>query len=107
MGWESSLFESPLEHVRGVRTSGRRDNLPVFPKAVGNKGEPGSVPRPVALRYSSRRSSNLWCTGSSFSLTEVFRPMWPVPVALLLVDGFYAFKADLMLPQITKITLLE
>jgi hypothetical protein len=30
-------------------TSGRRDNLPVFPKAAGNKGEPGSAPRPVAL----------------------------------------------------------
>jgi hypothetical protein len=23
-----------------VRISGRRDNLPVFPKAAGNKGEP-------------------------------------------------------------------
>src|SRR5271166_6924870 len=49
-----------------VRTSGRRDSFPVLPKAAGNKGEPGSVPRPVVLRYSSRSSSNLWCTGSSF-----------------------------------------
>ena len=37
-----------------VRTSGRRDNLPVFPKAAGNKGEPGSFSKPVALRYWSR-----------------------------------------------------
>jgi hypothetical protein len=27
--------------------------------AAGNKGEPGWLPRPVALRYSSRSSSNL------------------------------------------------
>ena len=26
-----------------VPTSGRRDNLPVLPKAAGNKGEPGSA----------------------------------------------------------------
>src|ERR1700744_5788458 len=40
-----------------VRT---RDNLPVLPKAVGNKGERGSAPSPVTLRYSSRSSSSLW-----------------------------------------------
>src|ERR1700731_2716333 len=50
-----------------VRTSGLRDNLPVLPKATGNKGESSSLPRPVALRYWSRSSSNLWCKGSSFS----------------------------------------
>jgi hypothetical protein len=42
--------------------------VPVLPRAAGNKGEPGSLPRPVALRYSSRSSSNLWWTGSAFSL---------------------------------------
>src|SRR5271169_4344675 len=52
-----------------VRTSGRRDSFPVFPKAAGNKRELGSLPRPVAFRYSSRSSSNLWCTGSSFSFS--------------------------------------
>ena len=33
-----------------VRTSGRRDNLPVFPIEAGNKGEPGSFSKPVALK---------------------------------------------------------
>src|SRR5208283_2002885 len=41
-----------------VRTSGRRDNLPVFPIAAGNKGDSGSFSKPVALRYWSRSSSN-------------------------------------------------
>jgi hypothetical protein len=52
----------------GAHSPVRRDSFPVLPKAAGNKGEPGSLPRPVALRYSSRSSSSLWCTGSSFSL---------------------------------------
>jgi hypothetical protein len=51
-----------------VRTSGRRDNLPLFPIEAGNKGESGSFSNPVVLRYWSRSSSSLWCTGSSFSL---------------------------------------
>src|SRR5580700_63960 len=32
-----------------VRTSGRRDNLPVFPIEAGNKGDCGSFSKPVAL----------------------------------------------------------
>ena len=35
-----------------VRASGRRDNLPVFPKAAGKRAEPGSFSKPVALRGS-------------------------------------------------------
>jgi hypothetical protein len=37
-----------------VRTSGRRDNLPVFPQAAGNKGDWGSFSKPLAFRYWSR-----------------------------------------------------
>jgi hypothetical protein len=55
-----------------VRTSGRRDNFPVFLMEAGNKGEPGSFSKPHALSYWSRSSSNLWCTGSSFSLPPFF-----------------------------------
>ena len=51
-----------------VRTSGRRDNFPVLPKAAGSKGEPGSFSKPLALRYWFRSSCGLWWTGSSFSL---------------------------------------
>jgi hypothetical protein len=51
-----------------VRTSGRRDNFPVFPIEAGKRGDPGSCSKPLALRYWSRISSSLWCTGSSFSL---------------------------------------
>src|SRR6516162_9877586 len=51
-----------------VRASGRRDNFPIFRTAAGKRREPGSLPRPVALRYWSRISSSLWWTGSSFSL---------------------------------------
>jgi hypothetical protein len=43
-----------------VRTSGWRDNLPVFPIEVGNKGAPSSFSKPVALRYWSRSSSRLF-----------------------------------------------
>ena len=67
--WQTSLFEPSFEHsAASVRTSGRRDNLPVFPIEAGNKGDSGSFSKPVALRYWSRSSSSLWCTGSSFSL---------------------------------------
>src|SRR5271166_6366839 len=51
-----------------VRTSGRRDSLPVFPIEAGKRGDSGSFSKPLALRYWSRSSSNLWWTGSSFSL---------------------------------------
>jgi hypothetical protein len=54
--------------VASVRVSGRRDNLPVFRIAAGNKGGSGSFSKPVASRYWSRSSSSLWRTGSSFSL---------------------------------------
>src|SRR5271165_5713296 len=33
-----------------VRTSGRRDNFPVFPREAGNKGDSGSFSKPLALR---------------------------------------------------------
>ena len=42
--------------VASVRTSGRRDNLPVFPIEAGNKGDCGSFSKPLALRYWSRSS---------------------------------------------------
>jgi transposase len=32
-----------------VRTSGRRDNFPVFLQAAGNNGEPGSLSKPLAF----------------------------------------------------------
>ena len=48
---------------KDVRASGRRDNFSVFLTAAGNRTEPGSLPKPVALRYSSRSSSSLWRTG--------------------------------------------
>jgi hypothetical protein len=40
-----------------VRTSVRRDNLPLFPIEAGNKGDSGSFSKPLALRYWSSRSS--------------------------------------------------
>jgi hypothetical protein len=51
-----------------VRTTGLREGFPVLRKAAGNKRESGSAPRLVTLRYSSKSSSSLWCTGRSFSL---------------------------------------
>jgi hypothetical protein len=62
-----------------VRTSGRRDNFPVLPKAAGNKREPGSLPRPVALRYSSRSSS---IASTPFSVSQensiqTRKEIWP------------------------------
>jgi hypothetical protein len=33
-----------------VRTSGRRDNFPVFPIEAGKRGDAGSFSKPVALR---------------------------------------------------------
>ena len=39
-----------MQSAASVRTSARRDNLPVFPKAVGNKGASGSEPRLTLLR---------------------------------------------------------
>jgi hypothetical protein len=52
-----------------VRTSGRRDSFPVLPKAAGNKREPGSLPRPLALRYLSRSSLQLVVHGKFFLLS--------------------------------------
>jgi len=41
-----------------VRTSGRRDNFPVFPIEAGKRGDSGSFSKPVALRYWNVETEN-------------------------------------------------
>ena len=65
--WQSSLLESSFKHVAAsVRTSGRRDNLPVLPKVAGNKGESGSPLRSVAFEVLIQELVQLVVDGELF-----------------------------------------
>jgi hypothetical protein len=55
-----------------VRTSGRRDNFPVLPKAAGNKGEPGSFSKPVALKVLVEELSQFVVDGEFLLFAALF-----------------------------------
>jgi hypothetical protein len=55
-----------------VRTSGRRDNLPVFPIEAGNKGEPGSFSKPLAFKVLIEEFFELVMHGQLFLFAALF-----------------------------------
>ena len=71
-----------------VRTSGRRDNFPVLPKAAGNKREPGSLPRPACFKVLVQELFQLVVHGKLFLFSAfLFKSeQKPFPRRIIVLD---------------------